>query len=41
MSCKNNQSLFNWFKKKEREAVTSNLLNRGKYFVVYYVLENN
>ena len=26
MSRKNNQTLFNWFKKKEREAVTSNIV---------------
>ena len=25
MSRKNNQALFNWFEKKEREAVTSNI----------------
>ena len=28
MSRKNNQTLFNWFEKKEREAVTSNIVEQ-------------
>ena len=28
MSRKNNQTLFNWFEKKEREAVTGNIVEQ-------------